>query len=205
MPDARKTVAYYDRNAEAFVSGTLSADMSEARSQFTSLLPANARILDFGCGSGRDTKAFLEAGYRAEATDGSHALCEIASAYTGIPVVQADFRDLDAVERYDGIWACASLLHLPRADLQDVLRKTEKALKPGGILYLSFKYGSFEGIRNGRYFTDLTESSLDALLQTVPSLQKVLLWCTRDVRPDREDTEWLNALLRRIPSPDASP
>ena len=205
MPDARKTIAYYDRNAEAFVSGTLSADMSETRSQFTSLLPANARILDFGCGSGRDTKAFLEAGYRAEATDGSHALCEIASAYTGIPVVQADFRDLDAVERYDGIWACASLLHLPRADLQDVLRKTEKALKPGGILYLSFKYGSFEGIRDGRYFTDLTESSLDALLQTVPSLQKVRLWCTRDVRPDREDTEWLNALLRRIPPPDASP
>ena len=109
-----QTLGYNGRDPEAFCAGTLSADMSETRSRFTSCLPEQALILDFGCGSGRDTRAFLEAGYRVEAADGSAELCARASEYAGIPVKQMLFSELDERDRYDGIWACASILHFPR-------------------------------------------------------------------------------------------
>ena len=138
QPD-KTTIQYYEDHADAFVKGTISAEMGEARQRFLMHLPKGALILDFGCGSGRDTKAFLDAGYAVEAVDGSPQLCRMATDYTGIPVRQMLFRDLDAKQTYDGIWACSSILHLPKPELLDVLRKTEEALKPKGILYTSFK------------------------------------------------------------------
>ena len=192
-----ETLRYYDRDPEAFVSGTLSADMSDARARFLACLPRQALVLDFGCGSGRDTKAFMEAGYRVEATDGSEELCAKASAYTGIPVRRMLFGELDARERYDGIWACASILHLPRKELAEVLRKAENALKPGGVLYASFKYGDFEGLRNGRHFTDFTEESLERFWEAAVSMKVFDRWITRDVRPGREEEKWINLLARK--------
>ena len=192
------TLQYYQQNANAFVEGTVSADMYDARKRFLRMLPAHALILDFGCGSGRDAKAFLEQGYRVDAVDGSAELCCRASELIGQPVKQMLFEDLSAVEQYEGIWACASILHLPRRELTDVLKKISNALKPDGVLYTSFKYGDFEGIREGRYFTDLTEESLTVLMEKVPSLQIVDTWVTKDVRPGREEERWINILARRI-------
>ena len=192
------TLQYYQQNANAFVEGTVSADMYDARKRFLRMLPAHALILDFGCGSGRDAKAFLEQGYRVDAVDGSAELCCRASELIGQPVKQMLFEDLSAVEQYEGIWACASILHLPRRELTDVLKKISNALKPDGVLYISFKYGDFEGIRGGRYFTDLTEESLTVLMEKVPSLQIVDTWVTKDVRPGREEERWINILARRI-------
>ena len=197
MKSDTETLDYYNRGAEAFVSGTLSADMAETRARFCRWLPAGARILDFGCGSGRDTRAFLDAGYRVDAADGSEELCALASAYTGIPVKRMLFQELDARDMYDGIWACASILHLPRADLAEVLGKTEAALKAGGVLYASFKYGDFEGIRGGRYFTDFTEESLAAFWKPLRGPEIADLWITRDVRPGREGGKWINLLARK--------
>ena len=88
--------------------------MRSARQRFLACLPAGAAILDFGCGSGRDAKAFLELGFSVEASDGSEELCRRASELTGIPVKRMLFSELSAADRYDGIWACASILHLPR-------------------------------------------------------------------------------------------
>ena len=139
------TLRYYNQNAGSFVSGTVHADLTDTLNRFLSRLEPGAAILDFGCGSGRDTKYFLEHGYQVEAIDGSEELCKIASAYTGIPVRQMYFQDLDVREQYDGIWACSSLLHLSYGELDEVLYRIEKALKPQGILYMSFKYGVFEG------------------------------------------------------------
>lgn len=192
------TLQYYQQNTGSFVEGTVSADMHDARERFFKLLPSHAYILDFGCGSGRDAKAFLEQGYRVDAIDGSAELCRRASDLIGQPVKQMLFEDLSAVKQYDGIWACASILHLPRKELMSVLQKISDALKSGGILYTSFKYGEFEGIRGKRYFTDLTEESLTGLMKTVPSLQIVDTWITNDVRPGREEERWINILARRI-------
>lgn len=193
----KQTLQYYEQAPEAFISGTLAADMSDTRSRFSRHLPEHAMILDFGCGSGRDAKAFLEAGYRVEAADGSGELCARASAYTGIQVKQMLFHELDAVSRYDGIWACASILHLPKDELADVLGKIETALKPGGVLYTSFKYGDFEGIKNGRYFTDFTEETLNAFWSRTMSMRIFDQWITHDVRPGREEERWINILARK--------
>ena len=192
-----QTLQYYDQAPDAFVFSTLSADMSDTQSRFLSCLPDNALILDFGCGSGRDAKAFLEAGYQVEATDGSEELCVRASEYTGINVKKMLFNELDACDMYDGIWACASILHLPKADLADVLRRIEAALKPSGVLYTSFKYGDFEGVRKGRYFTDFTEESLKVFWSQETSMRIFDLWITQDVRPGREEDRWINILTRR--------
>ena len=197
MNPENQTLQYYDKDPDAFVANTLSADMADTRTRFCKCLPQGSLILDFGCGSGRDTKAFLEAGYRVDAADGSGELCARASEYTGIPVKKMLFQELDEKERYDGIWACASILHLPKAELADVLKKIEAALKPGGILYASFKYGENEGVRRERYFSDFTEESLKAFWKNASSMQIFDLWITRDVRPGREEEKWINLLARR--------
>lgn len=197
MEAVNSTLQFYQQNADAFVVGTVSADMCDARTRFLKLLPSQAYILDFGCGSGRDTKAFLEQGYKVDAVDGSAELCRMASELTGIPVKQMLFESLSAVEQYDGIWACASILHLPRKELMGVLKKISDALKTGGILYTSFKYGDFEGIRSGRYFIDFTEGSFGELMEGIPSLRTVETWITNDVRPGRGDERWLNILLEK--------
>ena len=162
METVDKTLEYYQKNADLFVEGTVSADMYDEQVRFLRMLPPHAYILDFGCGSGRDAKAFLDQGYQVDAVDGSPELCCTASELIGKPVKQMLFDDLSVSNQYDGIWACASILHLPRRDLVDVLPKISNALKTDGVLYASFKYGSYEGMRDGRYFTDFTEESLEA-------------------------------------------
>jgi len=194
----RRTIQYYEDNTETFVSGTVNADMCEARRHFLKLLPSEALILDLGCGSGRDTKAFLESGYKVEAVDGSSELCRRASEFTGIPVRQMFFQELDISNRYDGVWACASILHLPKEELSEVLKKIAVALHIGGILYTSFKYGTFEGLRNGRYFTDFTEKTLTEFWSEIKGLHIIEIWITEDVRPGREEERWINLLARRV-------
>lgn len=130
------TLQYYNQNAGSFVSGTVHADLTDTLNRFLSRLEPGVAILDFGCGSGRDTKYFLEHGYQVEAIDGSEELCKIARAYTGIPVRQMYFQDLDVREQYDGIWACSSILHLEKTELRSVLKKMADACVPmdGSIL-----------------------------------------------------------------------
>ena len=194
-----QTIQYYDQNAADFVENTRDVDFHVMQDEFIEGLPAGAKILDLGCGSGRDTKYFLEHGYRVDAIDGSAELCALASEYTGIPVKCQLFQELDASEVYDGIWACSSLLHLSYGELDEVLYRIENALKPQGILYMSFKYGVFEGERNGRYFLDFTEEKLEQLLKKHTGLQQLRSFHTEDVRPDRKE-EWLNLFLQKINS-----
>lgn len=192
------TLNYYNTNAHSFVSSTLSIDFSQTQDRFLRLLPSAASILDFGCGSGRDTKYFLDAGMQVDATDGSEELCRLASEYTGIPVRQMLFEELDAKAQYDGIWACSSILHLSQESLKDVLKKMIAALKEHGIIYTSFKYGTFEGERNGRFFTDFTEETFREFVADVDGIRIEEMWITGDVRPGRGDERWLNLILRKI-------
>lgn len=192
------TLNYYNTNAHSFVSSTLSVDFTQTQDKFLQLLPPAAAILDFGCGSGRDTKYFLDAGMQVDATDGSEELCRLASEYTGIPVRQMLFEELDAKAQYDGIWACSSILHLSQESLKDVLKKMIAALKEHGIIYTSFKYGMFEGERNGRFFTDFTEETFQEFVADVDGIRIEETWITGDVRPGRGDERWLNLILRKI-------
>lgn len=191
------TIRYYNQNAERFVEQTKKVEFHVVQEKFLSYLKPVSLILDFGCGSGRDTKAFLEAGYAVEAIDGSAVLCRIASENTGHLVKQMRFQDLAEKEKYDGIWACASILHLPKRELIQVMNRMSAALKKRGIIYTSFKYGTYAGERNGRFFTDLTEETFAVLLDQAKGLKLEEQWVTKDVRPDRGDELWLNVILRR--------
>ncbi len=192
-----KTLAYYDINAKDFVTNTVNADIEDIQNKFIELIPKQAYILDFGCGSGRDTKIFLEKGYRVDATDGSEELCKIASAYTGINVQKMLFQELDSINKYDAIWACSSILHLSKVELKNVLEKMCIALTTNGIIYTSFKYGEFEGERNGRYFIDMTETTFAELIKNISALFVEEQWITNDARPERGEEKWLNLILRK--------
>lgn len=191
------TLEYYNKNADRFVQGTFSVDFAETQERYLSKLKEGAYILDFGCGSGRDTKYFLSKGYRVDAIDGSEELCRIAGKNTGIAVKQMLFSEFDEHERYDGIWACASVLHLSKEELKSVLKKMTAATKQNGVIYISFKYGEFEGVRNGRYFTDFTWETFKDYMQDMRNLQIEEYWITGDVRPGRGDEKWLNLFLRK--------
>lgn len=191
------TLAYYERNAEQFAKGTVEVDFAETQNRFLDKLEAGSLILDFGCGSGRDTKYFLERGYRVEAIDGSAELCRMASAYTGIEVRRMLFQELCAEDTYDGIWACSSILHLPAAELRDVMGKMAAALKMRGIIYTSFKYGTFAGERNGRFFTDMTEERFAEFMKGIKGLVTEEQWVSGDARPGRSEERWLNLIMRK--------
>lgn len=191
------TINYYNINAKQFVETTVLAEFRSIQRKFLDKLPVSSTILDFGCGSGRDTKYFIEQGHHVDAIDGSVELCKLASEYTGIEVKHMYFHELSEVEKYDGIWACSSILHLSVSELKDVMQKMEMALKPNGIIYTSFKYGIFFGDRNGRFFTDMTEETFGKLLEKIPGLSIEEQWVTSDVRPGRGEEKWLNILLRK--------
>ena len=192
-----KTINYYNTNAKKFATSTVSVEFTQMQNRFIEKLSKPAIILDFGCGSGRDTKYFLEQGFQVEAMDGSKELCKIAGEYTGIIVKQMFFQELNEVKKYDGIWACSSILHLPIHELGDVMQRMTLALKDNGIIYTSFKYGTFEGERNGRYFTDMTETSFANLIKDIEELEIEEQWITSDVRPGRGEEKWLNLILRK--------
>lgn len=191
------TLDYYNQHAVQYTDSTVNLEFSTMQDRFLQLLPEGAYIVDFGCGPGRDTKYFLEKGFRVDAFDGSEEFCKIASKNTGIEVKQCLFEDFEADEIYDGIWACSSILHLPKEKLRAVVPAMVRAVKDGGYIYTSFKYGEFEGERHGRYFTDFTEESFRDFLKDVDGVEIVDLWVTSDVRPGRGDERWLNLILQK--------
>ena len=192
-----KTIEYYNENVSKFVNDTQDVVFCATQDLFLSYLNEGDSILDFGCGSGRDTKYFLSKGYKVDATDGSEEICKVASDYTGINVKCLLFNELDEIDKYDGIWACASILHLDRDDLIDVFHRIARSLKDNGILYTSFKYSEFEGMRNGRYFTDFTIESFNEFQTNIPDFIIEKIWITNDVRIGREDEKWLNLIMRK--------
>ena len=140
---------------------------------------------------------FSEKGMKVEAVDGSEKLCKIAQQYTGKKVKQMLFQDLNEWEKYDVIWACSSILHLKKDELKLVLTKMIAALKTGGVIYTSFKYGNFEGMRNGRYFIDFTAESFMDFTKDIEHLKMKECWKTKDVRPGRGEEKWLNLILQK--------
>lgn len=195
MSDPTRT--YYSENAQEFYDSTVNLDMGYQYKSFLKMIPKSGKILDAGCGSGRDSHYFKKKGYIVVAFDYSEALVKLASDLIGSSVLHMSFNDVAFIEEFDGVWACASLLHVPKNEMQGVIAKLAKALKPDGILYVSFKYGDKEEVRKGRLFSDYTESSFQALIKNISSLKIIKHWKTEDVRPKRKGEYWLNVLMRK--------
>ena len=193
-----KTINYYNEKTKDFVESTVNVDFTLTQQKFINKLENGSHILDFGCGSGRDTKYFINNGFQVTAIDGSIELCKFASEFTGLNVKHMYFQDLCDVETYDAIWACSSILHLSYYELKDVMFKMITSLKNEGIIYTSFKYGNFEGERNGRYFIDMDTEKFENFINEFPDITIEELWVTGDVRPGRSKEQWLNVILRKM-------
>lgn len=191
-----KTIDYYNKHAEEFTASTFEVDMESLYQPFLAELSQGTRILDVGCGSGRDTLAFKNKGYQVDAIDYSEELVKRAAQLVGIPVKLQSFYEIDANQVYDGVWACASLLHCERDRLIEVVGKLINALKQNGVLYMSFKYGNQDREKDGRSFIDLNEQQAQDLLSELNGVLLLEQWITIDKRQDRTE-EWLNILFRK--------
>lgn len=189
---------FYDQNAAEFFASTIDVDMSPLYGNFLPLVPKGGHILDAGCGSGRDAKHFLQCGYRVTALDASQTLCDLASEHIGQNVYCMHFNEMAWQRRFDAVWACASLLHVPQTQLPTAFSHLIRALKPNGVMYASFKYGHGERQKDGRHFTDMNEDSIAELISQTDHLDLMAQWLTEDRRPDRVET-WINILLRKEP------
>jgi SAM-dependent methyltransferase len=161
---------------------------------FLALLEPGARILDAGCGSGRDLKAFSERGYQVVGLDASEAMVRLAREHTNQQVHHLAFQEVTWSQEFDGIWACASLLHVPWRELPEVLERLACALRSGGVLYVSFKHGHGEREHDGRRFTYLDEPRLRALLAEIPDLIVKEYWQSQSIQPKRVPEMWVNAI-----------
>ncbi len=187
---------YYDDNAQDFYNGTINVDMKSLYEQFTPYLDKGAYILDAGCGSGRDSLAFKSMGYKVYAIDASRELAGLAEKLIEQSVEVTTFQSFEAKDKFDAVWACASLLHVPFGELVLAFKNLSTQLKVSGLFYCSFKYGEDEVETNGRHFTNLNESRLSTILAET-SLTIKRTWITSDLRKGRENECWLNALLMK--------
>lgn len=190
------TIDYYEKNASAFIDQTQAADMAQHYERFLHRIPDAGSILDAGSGSGRDAAWFKARGYHVEAFDASPAMVNATQQLAQVPTRLMTFEDFEWGHQFDGIWACASLLHVQRNRLTHVFDRLLAALQPGGCIYCSFKLGTEEREVNGRYFNDLDSSLLETLLSGAGGRVEDT-WITGDVRPGRHGESWLNALLAK--------
>ena len=194
----KKTIEYYDKNADQYFETTKAIDMEEQYKPFLNLLPSNAKILDAGCGAGRDSKAFLEKGYDVTAIDASKELAKKASKHIGQNVLPLRFDELKFKEEFDGIWACASLLHVPKEEFQDSLQHLSDALKPGGIMFASIKKGEGESFdKQGRFFSYFSEKEFKDIVNNIKGLEVVQVLGNED-KLNRKDTVWMSIILKKI-------
>jgi len=189
---------YYDKNALVYYNQTVNLDLSTLYKPFLELIPESGKILDAGCGSGRDSLYFKNKGFSVVSLDASEEMVNLAAQLIGQEVLYMSFTDIVFEDELDGIWACASLLHIPQDNMDDVFRRLSRALKRNGILYTSFKYGDRERKSGDRAFNDYDEEKLAHLINHHKDLKIVKSWLTEDVRTDRKNEFWLNALLRKI-------
>ncbi|WP_410208642.1 class I SAM-dependent methyltransferase [Fusobacterium sp.] len=191
------SIKFYNDNAKIFFNNTVNANMENMYFIFELFLPSTSgEILDLGCGSGRDSKHFLSKGFDVIAIDLSPALAQKATRYIGQEVIVADMRNLDFKNKFIGIWACASLLHLSEDDIYSTIKKCHIALKENGIFYASFKYGDKNYEKDERNFTCFTEEKFLNLIENL-NYKVVDTFVTEDVRPDRKNEKWFNVILKK--------
>ena len=182
-------MSYYSENAESYIESTLGSDMKEAYAFFLPRLPSKAKILDVGFGSGRDMLYFKSLGHSVKGIDSEEAFIRHASSL-GLEVEQADIRDYADESRYDGIWACASLLHLHKEELEGAIEKLLFFLTPSGILYISMKKGEGE---------ILDEKGRVMLFANRDTFRKYNVLDYLETVEKGRDITWVNVLLSANP------
>ena len=189
---------YYESNAEHYAAETFSADMSEQYQRFLPLLKNEAKILDVGSGSGRDACYFQKHGYQVTALEPSKNLCrEIRKVFSG-EIICSDIQNYRPKERYDGIWACASLIHLQEEEILRFFEKIDLYLNDNGVVYVSGKNGISTGeVEDGRFFLEFTERLVEKILTVNEQLKPEQLWYTEDVS-GRRGFRWMNVVLRMM-------
>jgi SAM-dependent methyltransferase len=191
------SIDYYNKNANLYFENTVDSNTEDNREKFLAALSDGMAILDLGCGSGRDSLEFIQRGYDVTAIDGAEELCELASIHIGQDVLCMRFEELDFDEVFDGIWANASLLHINSDDFDGVFQKVIKALKPQGILYMSFGHGDFDGFRNGRYFKDFKTKAMKEFISGHSELELLDIWKSNDDLSEANLDEWLHVLVKK--------
>ena len=193
---------YYERYGNAYFEETVNLSMEDILEEFAEYLPENAEVLDLGCGSGRDTLWLEEAGFGVTMLDGSMQMCRLAEIHTDHEVLHMTFDEMDFQEVFDGIWACASLLHVPSDEMDGILEKVTAALKPGGYLYMSYQYGDGEEIREHRLYHDYTEKSLSRLMKHQSELHAVKIWSTVDRGEGNGHRKWVQVIAQKDKEPE---
>ena len=192
------SIDFYNKNSKEFFDNTVYADMTEAHDEFLKYVKPDGKILDAGCGSGRDSAFFLDKGFSVVSFDASDEMVRLSSELTGQKTIKMMFQDISFIDEFDGVWACASLLHVSKNEINDVIERIVNSMKPNGIFYASFKYGDEEIVRDGRLFNSYNEQTLKSLIETHKTIEVLRIWKTQDVRPDRENEYWINVLCKKI-------
>ena len=192
------TLDYYNKNSEEYFNSTLNVDMTNTYKEFLKLVPEGGKILDLGCGSGRDSMNFMKLGYEVTAVDGSKELAKKASALLGKEVIASTFEELELKEKFHGIWACASLLHIKREDLKTVLNNLYNNLEDNGVFYMSFKYGEKEYVDDkNRYFNCFTDESIIGFINENTKFNILDLYITEDKLGRVNEVKWLNLICNK--------
>lgn len=192
------TLDYYNKNSEEYFNSTLNVDMTNTYKAFLKLVPKGGKILDLGCGSGRDSMNFMKLGYEVTAVDGSKELAKKASALLGKEVIASTFEELELKEKFHGIWACASLLHIKREDLKIVLNNLYNNLEDNGVFYMSFKYGEKEYVDDkNRYFNCFTDESIISFINENTKYNILGLYITEDKLGRVNEVKWLNLICNK--------
>lgn len=192
------TLDYYNKNSEEYFNSTLNVDMTNTYKAFLKLVPKGGKILDLGCGSGRDSMNFMKLGYEVTAVDGSKELAKKASVLLGNEVIASTFEELELKEKFHGIWACASLLHIKREDLKTVLNNLYNNLDDNGVFYMSFKYGEKEYVDDkNRYFNCFTDESIISFINENTKYNILGLYITEDKLGRVNEVKWLNLICNK--------
>jgi len=190
------THRFYEDQAEEYFQRTVSADLSHLYEQFLPHVARGGRILDVGCGSGRDLRAFMQKGFRAVGIDSSRALVELARSFSGAECVTGRIEEMVFDGQFDGVWACASLLHLPRSAIDDALDRIHKALVAGGVLFASVQEGDGERVADdGRFYTLYKEAEFLARVEAA-KFDILESWISKDVLDQLRPIRWLNVLAK---------
>lgn len=190
-----ETASFYGRSAATYASDTGVYPVSPNLQRFAARLAPGARILELGCGSGRESAWMLAQGLYVHPTDGVAEMATEASVRLGIPVSVLPFDQIEAVAVYDGVWANACLLHVPRVDLPGILQRIRRAMTPSGLFYASYKAGVGEGTdRFGRYFNYPDESFLRRAYG--PGWTELLIEAAEGSGYDRVPTPWLHVFAQ---------
>lgn len=192
------TLDYYNKNSEEYFNSTLNVDMTNTYKEFLKLVPEGGKILDLGCGSGRDSMNFMKLGYEVTAVDGSKELAKRASVLLRKEVIVSTFEELELKEKFHGIWACASLLHIKREDLKTVLNNLYNNLEDNGVFYMSFKYGEKEYVDDkNRYFNCFTDESIISFINENTKFNILDLYITEDKLGRVNEVKWVNLICNK--------